>query len=242
VTIVFLDGKFLDEAEAKISIFDRGFLYGDGLFTTILVTEGTPQFLERHISRLTTHCQSYGLKAPTINPAWATELIATNHAHKGNWRLKLIVTGSDHVIMTLEPYTPKNGPVRCALYPEPFVHPLAQYKTLANIGRFRLLQYGLDHGFDDAISCTEGGILLEASFANLFWIEGKTFYTPSRKLPLYFGLTLELAIEKAQKKGLIIQEVEATVDEIGEDAALFCTNSLHGAIAVQQLGERPLVV
>ncbi|MDG1832053.1 MAG: aminotransferase class IV, partial [Verrucomicrobiota bacterium] len=50
--IVFLNGQFLPEEEAKVSVFDRGFLYGDGIFETLRVNNGKPFLLDRHIGRL----------------------------------------------------------------------------------------------------------------------------------------------------------------------------------------------
>ena len=93
MNIVFLDGTFHFENEAFIPVNDRGFLFGDGVFTTIRVIEGQPECMEMHLERIQSHCRALNIVPPAIASNLIMELIKQNGAENGQWRLKIIVTG-----------------------------------------------------------------------------------------------------------------------------------------------------
>jgi 4-amino-4-deoxychorismate lyase len=72
---VFLNGQFLLENQAYIPITDRGFLYGDGLFTTLRVQEGQIEFWDLHVERLRNQSQQMKIECPLLDVEWIKELI-----------------------------------------------------------------------------------------------------------------------------------------------------------------------
>ena len=116
MTIVYYNGRFIPEEEAFIPIHDRGFLFGDGLFTTIKVVEGHVYCLKAHLMRLISQSQQIQLELPDINSSLIHALIQHNAADKGSWRLKMMVTSAHasslnlssrtygSFLMTIRPY------------------------------------------------------------------------------------------------------------------------------------------
>lgn len=100
------------------------------------------------------------------------------------------------------------------------------------------MEHGLSTGGDDAVTTTESGILLEASFGNLFWIEGKNFYTPDPALPLHFGVTIAQLTELVQKLGYAVKFVKIAPQDIPEGAFLFRCNTMSGIRPVGTLEKK----
>ncbi len=257
--IVYFEGAFMPEAEAKIPVTDRGFLFGDGAYATIQVRDGQPSFLETHLVRLEEQCSAFGLHVPPIVPDIVRELIRLNHAEEGIWRLKIIVTGGDRpdyclperegrVLMTLVPYDPPPfKPLKIGIFPHPFSLCHAYFKSLAHLNRFYVMEEARRQEMDDCLTLTEKGVVLEAAFGNIFWLIEDRLFTPSRSLPLYFGVTITKVLEEAEARGYQVEEVEVRFEELPDEAAFFRTNSMGGVRPVCQIGnkkgaldERPL--
>lgn len=121
--IVFLNGQFVPEAEATVSVFDRSFLYGDGLFETMRVANGKPFRWSQHLDRLERGAEFLGIKLPFAQEAFggfAAELVAKNDTPEALLRLTLSrgvgvrgysPKGADAptVVMTLHPFGAPNS-------------------------------------------------------------------------------------------------------------------------------------
>ncbi len=236
MNIVCLDGKYLPEDQATIPINDRGFLFGDGLFTTILVRDGRPLFLKAHIKQLLRQCAELKISPPQIDEETITTLIEKNQATSGSWRLKIVITAGNspdlalssreygHLLLTLTSYTPPpEKPLELVLYPHPIDHSHARVKSLAFLDRCTVMEYAREQGADDAVTQSADGVVLESAFGNLFWIYEGTIYTPDPALPLYYGVTLSQVLEQTE---LPVRYGRWRVDEIPEEGSLFRTNSL----------------
>ncbi len=78
---MYLNGRMVAEADARISVLDRGFLYGDGVFETVRIYHGRPVWLDRHLARLSQSCRAIHLEAPSpaINWPEAFEQVVTRN-------------------------------------------------------------------------------------------------------------------------------------------------------------------
>jgi len=247
MSIVYYEGAFMPQQEARIPLTDRGLLFGDGAYATMQVREGTPLFLETHLTRLEAQCRSFHLHMPPLNKAVVFELIRLNQAENGIWRLKILVTGGDdpalylperkgRLFMTLNKYVPAPAhPLEIGIFPYPFSLCHAAYKSLAHLNRLYVMEEARQQGVDDCLTMTEKGSVLETAFGNICWIMEKRLYTPSRALPLYFGVTLTQLIERAQEHGYGVEEVEVGLEELPEEAAYFRTNSMGGICPVARI-------
>ena len=244
---VYCCNEWVPAEEAKISIFNRGFLFGDGVFTTLRVDHGKIGYLSEHLAGLQEQCRYLSLDFPEIKESIIYELIDLNKAHKGVWRLKIIVACSEEtllyrlptnrkssLIMTLAPYEGLYcHPVRLCTYPYAYQSELAKVKSLAYLERMRIKQYALTKGYDDAVVYDPQRYLLETGFANIFWKDEEGLHIPDKGLPYYFGITLKQAIKLAEK-GQLPLSYEKT-KSIPYRAQVFMCNSMAGICPVIEI-------
>lgn len=248
--IVYYDEQFIEQKEAKIPISDRGFLFGDGAYATIQVREGIPLFLEMHLKQLCSQCHSFHIKMPYVDHVMIERLIELNKANRGIWRLKIVVSGGDlsemalpvrqgRVLIFITPFDSiKKEFLECTLFSTPFYLCHASFKTLAHLNRFYVMEEAKQKGVDDCVTTTERGILLEASFGNLFWVKGDHVYTPHPSLPLYFGVTIQNVLGLAQKMGYKTELIQLTLSQLPEEALCFRVNTMHGLCPVERIGDK----
>ena len=248
--IVFCNGQFLPRDELKIPFTDRGFLFGDGVFTTLRVTNGVTEHLDLHLKRLQENCRDLNIEFPTIDPTWVPELANRNEAHQGIWRLKIIITGGDlphldlaprpygYLIMNLTHFQPPPIPYKLTLCPSPVLRPVSHIKSLSYLDRLWVVEEAKKKGFDDAITTTSEGFLLEAAFSNIFWRHKETLYTPDGRLPLLSGIALSVVKKGAKALGMRVQEVRATLEDIPPDSQVFICNSMVRFHSVERIQDK----
>ncbi len=196
---VFINHEFIKAEDANVSIYDRGFLFGDGVFTTAKVENGKIWNCKAHFKRLASQCKLLNIIPPKLSEDVLYELIEKNQAFNGLWKLKVIITGGVSSELTLslrkfgtflammEPYKQPVGEAKICKYPFLIEIPNASIKSLSYLHRLMVKQYALDKGFDDAIVCSSEGWVLETAFSNLFWSEGGKVTTPQKTMPLLPG-------------------------------------------------------
>lgn len=247
MSIVFWNEKFCSFEHVQIPFNDRGFLFGDGIFTTIRVENGHPIALENHLKKLQAQARLLKIEFPLIDPAWVDQLIQHNEAQAGIWRLKIILTGGGdealhlklnrrgQLIMTLKPYQGTHSqPVRLEDYPNPILSPLASLKTLSFLQRLQIKDYAIERGADDCLVRDAQGHILETAYANIFWIHGSGLYIPDPSLSYYFGVTLERVIAFVKHLSLCYVKVK----KIPPDAHPYLCNSMRGICPIVQCGNQ----
>ncbi len=225
---VFLNGKFCFEKEAAIPITDRGFLFGEGIFTTIRVHQGKCELLKSHLHRLQQQAKVLNVEWNLKQEDWIAELIKRNGACKGTWRLKILATFKEehtigNVLATLNPYEEVSGPCTLCLFPYPLESPLAHIKSLSYLDHLYVRNYAHQQGYADAITQTREGILLETGCSNLFWIDQDLCWVPDPQLPYLKGVFLQ---ELLSHLSLPIQWIRATINTIPASASVYICNAL----------------
>jgi len=89
---IFLNDRFVEKEQALISVFDHGFLYGDGVYETLRAYQGRFFLLERHLARLRRSCELIGLALPVNDDAWVsimTEMLVRNGLEDAGLRLTI---------------------------------------------------------------------------------------------------------------------------------------------------------
>jgi branched-chain amino acid aminotransferase len=246
--IAYLNNQFIPLDEAKVSILDRGFQYGDGVFETMRSYEGVVFRLERHMARL-----FHSLKALRIQPEVSKakmqeivyELLEKNELKSTH--IKIIVTRGTVAIYTL-PYEPlpervyRRG-VRLYICEAGLSekYRLAGFKTLNYLHNFLCRDEARRNGFDDAVLINMSGHISEASTSNIFLVKGKKLYTPNRESGILPGITRDEVIRLARRhlngrirEGLIKVKALRAADEI------FLTNSLAEIMPAVKIGKRVL--
>jgi len=250
--IVFLNGKFVPEAEATVSVFDRSFLYGDGLFETLRIANGKPFRWWEHLSRLRSGGDFLGIKIPIGCKAlekFAAELIAQNKLPEALLRISVSrgvglrgysPKGADQptIVMTLHPVpmAPAAGwKLHTASGRLPTGDQLAQFKTANKLAQVMARAEADAVGADEALLCNTDGYVVEGASSNLFWVEGDTVCTPPLESGILAGVTREVTLELCRKLGFPWEEKGISADALGKVGGVFLTLSSLGIVAVDKL-------
>jgi 4-amino-4-deoxychorismate lyase len=238
--IIFWNGSFVSKDKVLIPFNERGFLYGDGVYTTLKVNNGFVRFLNSHLIRLQSHSEKVNIIFPEFRMDWINELIKQNNASTGFWRLKIIITGGErdsldlpqrthgHLLITLKPFIPLSNPcVRLTVFPEPIVKPTAQIKSLASLDRLVIKEYAKQKHYDDAIVLNSENFILETSYSNFFFKSGNYLYTPDPLLPILEGITIGKIAEISAKLGYSMLKSRFKLEDIPQSAQIYTCNSLN---------------
>jgi branched-chain amino acid aminotransferase/para-aminobenzoate synthetase component 1 len=250
---VWLNDALTPAAQAAVSVNDRGFLYGDGLFETIRVEAGRGWFLPEHLARLKGSAQALRLGWPG-GFAWEESiaaLLAANGLERGLARLKIQLsrgvtpglgmppTPRPTLVMWAEPYTPPSAADYAAGWPV-VVFPqgrstfMGRHKSLNYLFYLAARQYALDHGAREAIVLEADGVVSEGAATSLIYTRAGRFFTPAAASALP-GITVAML-----RRGLSLQgaELEAVPTDLGQLLAsdgLWLANSLMGLMPAASL-------
>lgn len=249
--IVFLNGDFLPEAEARISVHDRGFLYGDGLFETMRVYEGRPFRWDRHLQRFEKGAAFLGIPlAATARDlrGYAEQLIDRNSLLEGSLRLTLSRGGGARgysirdltgptLLMTVSPLaaaldTGQGWNLVTSSYRVPAGDPLSQVKSCCKLLQILARREAEERGAQEALIINTEGRVAEAAASNLFWQEEGTIYTPPLDEGLLPGVTRELTLELCAEHQIPAREKSITPAALQRVDGIFLTVSTLELIEV----------
>lgn len=250
-----MDGRVVDLGDARLSPAERAFRYGDGLFATLLARDGRLLDATAHLVRLAAGCRRLGLQLPPEldGPDSLREVIRAMAPAEGDFVLRIQVSagtgargygraGAGDLSWALVETAPVPEPrsLRLALprhddaLPLP---PLPDVKTCSALPHVLAAALAAERDADEILR-TDGGIVLEAASANLFWVDGDVLCTPDANLPLYPGVTREVVLRTARELGMSVREPRVTVGVLKRAAALFLTNATRGIEPVVRLDGR----
>src|SRR6266511_3671696 len=258
--IVFLNGQFVSYEQATVSVFDRSFLYGGGLFETIPVYAGRPFRWAQHLERLARGAEFLKMRmehSPKELRKFAGELIERNQAPYALIRLTLSrgvgergysPKGADSpmIVMALYPTSapdPQN-PVHWSLvtssYHLPTTDPLASFKTNNKLLQIAVRAEAEAAGADDALLLNTNGEVAETSRANLFWVYRDVIYaTPSGRGALP-GITRAVVLELCQALALQTSKKVIKPESLRNSDAIFLSLSSLGIVSVSSLDGEPI--
>lgn len=255
INFAYVNGSFIPEAQATVSIFDRGFLYGDGCFETMRVYNGKIFRLAEHLRRLKDGLAELAIDMPADCADTVRELIKRNQVADGTARV-YVTRGTGRLgLSTRELSTPS---VVAVVQPRVFPAEPAPWRALLSAWRLpehsqlgqaktanRLLYVMAKHeaereGVDDAILFNERGFAVELSAANLFAVVNDELWTPSIYEGALPGITRAVVIELAGKLGLKVAECGFEREFLLTGAEeLFATNSLVEIVPIRELNRLP---
>jgi branched-chain amino acid aminotransferase len=258
-TLVYLStiGRPVEPADAKVSVFDRGFLYGDSIYETMRTAGGRPIELQRHLARLRRSGEGIGLILPFSDEVIASAIDETHRA-SGNDEsyVRIIVTRGEGPI-ALDPRAVES-PTFVAIV-TPLVLPTAeQYtrgiravivgvqkaggglidpgiKTGNYLNNILALRQAIARGGDDAIMCNAEGEIAEGATSNVFAVRDGEIVTPHLRAGLLPGITREVVCELAAGSGRPVRHVAVRANELRAADEVFLTSSVRGIMPVTRL-------
>ena len=257
---IWLGDKLVDEQDAKISVFDHGLLYGDGVFEGIRVYNGRVFELDAHIERLYNSARGIRLEIPMSREKLIDSLNKTVEANGVvDGYIRLCVTrgiGS----LGLNPFTCETPTVfiiadNIQLYPEELYekglkiisattvrnHPLAippQVKSMNYLNNILAKIEALDNDVPEAIMYNHEGYVAEATGDNVFMVRKGIIYTPPVEAGALEGITREVVIRLAKKEGTEVIEKNLTRFDLYIGEELFLTGTAAEVIGVVEIDGR----
>ncbi len=259
---IWLDGELVDEADAKISVFDHGLLYGDGVFEGIRVYNGKVFKLETHINRLYNSAKAIRLDIQISEKEMIDAVNKTVEANAvTDGYIRLIVTrGVGN--LGLNPFVCKQcGIIIIAssiqLYLDEFYgkglkvisastirnHPLAispQVKSLNYLNNILAKIEALDNNVPEAIMYNHEGYVAEASGDNVFIIRDGTIYVPPVEAGSLEGITRAIVIELAREENIEVVEKNLTRFDLYVCDEFFLTGTAAEVIGVVEIDGRTI--
>jgi branched-chain amino acid aminotransferase len=257
---IWMGDKLVDESEAKVSVFDHGLLYGDGVFEGIRVYEGNIFEFEAHLRRLYESAKAIRLTIPMEKQQLAKAVETTVAANKiSNGYIRLVVTRGAGTL-GLNPFTCKTPEIiiiadKIQLYPEEYYekglkiisattvrnHPLAippQVKSLNYLNNILAKIEALDVNVPEAIMYNHEGFVAEATGDNVFTVRKGTIYVTPVEAGALEGITRATVISLARQEDLEVIEKNLTRFDLYVCDELFLTGTAAEVIGVVEIDGR----
>ncbi|OHD08406.1 MAG: branched-chain-amino-acid transaminase [Spirochaetes bacterium GWC1_27_15] len=258
--LVYLDGEYLPQSQAKLSVYDHGFLYGDGVFEGIRAYNGRVLKLKEHIDRLYASAKAIYLTIPVSKEEMFEIVLSSfrkNNITDGYCRLVVSRGVGD---LGLDPKKSKNPSIICIanniqLYPKEMYNvgiPIvtaSQRRNKANAidPQIKSLNY-LNNilakieagrcGVQEAVMLNEDGIVAECTGDNIFIVKDNIIYTPPISVGILEGITRNIFIDLAKKNGIETYEKEFTLFNLYNADECFLTGTGAEAMPVIKVDER----
>ncbi|MCF6154707.1 MAG: aminodeoxychorismate lyase [Candidatus Brocadia sp.] len=257
--LIFLNGKIVEETQGHVSILDRGFLYGDGLFETLRAYDKKPFRLEDHVTRLSNSVQHFGIPfhyTPLQIRHIIEQLLTRNNLPDA------------YIRMTLSRGSGANGLIPTGIcnptfviYTKPFIAysatlyktgvslitshiqrsttcPISAHKTLNYLTNYLVKKEAVEKGVHDAIILNTEGHVAECAVSNIFIVERGTVITPSLQANILPGITRKIILELSKENGIHVSEELFGMERVRAAEEVFLTNSLMEIMPVSKIEGR----
>lgn len=257
---VYINGRYYSRGNAKVSVFDHGLLYGDGVFEGIRAYNGKIFKLYEHIERLFESAKSIMLDIPIDRHALAGAVLATARENGlRNGYVRLVVTRGVGTL-GLNPFNCENPQViiiadKVTLYPKKMYQEGMAVVTVATTRnsaeavnpRIKSLNYlnnilakieAINAGVPEAIMFNSFGFVSECTGDNIFIVKKDIVYTPSLYMGVLRGITRDTVIELAENLGYAVKQIVMNRHDIYNADECFLTGTAAEIIPVVKVDGR----
>jgi D-alanine transaminase len=255
--LVYLNGDFLPLDEAKISVLDRGFLFGDGVYEVIPAYGGYLFRLKQHLMRLDNSLRGIGIEPPLNAQAWQdilekllvpdqsdqaiylqiTRGVGPNRDHKIPAGIRPTLFAMANPIPTPDPEKQALG-IR-AITLDDIRWAYCHIKAITLLPNVLLKKEAFDQGATEAILVRDGQAL-EGAASNLFIIEQGRLITPPNSNLLLPGITRDLVLEVATDIGWTVTEEAISLTQLMHAEEVWLTSSTKEIMAVTQVDDQTI--
>ena len=258
---VYVNGAIGDEGSAVVSIFDRGFLYGDSVYEVLRTAGGRPVDFDRHLDRLARSASSIMLSLP--DQARIRGAVGETLAAAGNPEsyIRIVVTrGAGRIALDLDAAGTPSLIVIVADLKMPRAELYTDGAVIAIVGVERTSRRAVDpavksgnylnsilalaeaqrRGAYEALMLGPDGRVAEGSTSNVFAVRGGELTTPTLTTGILAGITRQRVIELAGAAGLAAGEGDLYPDDLRAADEVFITSSIRGVMPVSQVDDRTI--
>lgn len=255
--LVYLNGEYMPLENAKISVLDRGFVFGDGVYEVVPCYGGKAFRLQEHLRRLESSLHGIKLKNPLTPSEWQhifSTLIATETAADLSIYLQITrgVAPRDHafpkdvsptVFVMIKPLAPLDANSLhagvAAITLEDIRWRYCHLKTIALLPNILLRQQALESGATEAILVREGYIT-EGTASNIFVVCQGKILTPPKGPFLLPGITRDLVLELAESHQIPAAEEPIDLAQLNSATEVWLTSSTKEVLAITLLDGQPV--
>jgi branched-chain amino acid aminotransferase len=251
---VSIDVRVLDSADARVSVFDRGFLYGDSVFEVYRTYGGVPFAEKPHLDRLGRSAERLMIPLPVSLDVLATEVRATlDAAGEGEWYVRVVITRGTGPL-TYDPST-ATSPMRVIIVAPLTLPPAEHYErgvavALLNASRptddaraagakasnylanLLAVHEAKQKGAQEALVLGKGGQILEGASSNIFIVKDGRARTPEPQPGILVGITRATVLQAAEAEGIAVDEAEIRPEDLFEADEAFITSSIREVMPV----------
>jgi branched-chain amino acid aminotransferase len=259
---IFLNDKFVDRKEAVVSVFDHGYLYGDGIYETLRAYAGRIFMLQQHLARLRRSGRLIGLDLPIPEkdwPALLSEAISRNGLTDAYLRITIsrgegeigldpALCPRPTVVILAKPFAPypphlfQDGVSLAILQVRRNLSTALspQIKSLNFLNNILAKQEATRARAFDGIMLNAEGHLTECSISNLFFVRGGRLCTPSVECGILDGITREVVLLLARENGVPIEEGRYKAEALQQAEECFLTNTTMEIMPVREIDSMPV--
>lgn len=258
---IWIDGQFYDKADAKISVFDHGLLYGDGVFEGIRAYKGRVFRLRQHVDRLYASAKAILMDIPMTREAMCAmvEECLTVNGLTGESYIRLVVTRgygdlgldprkcpkptvfciADHIQLWPEEKYERGLTMITVPTPTNHHHNLSPaIKSLNYLAHIMAKVEAANAQADEALMLEPSGLVAEGSGQNIFCVSGKTLRTPPSYAGILRGVTRGAVVEVARANGYEVVETTLTRYDLYTADEVFLTGTAAEVVGVAKLDGR----
>ncbi|MDO5666889.1 MAG: D-amino acid aminotransferase [Alcaligenaceae bacterium] len=250
---VYLNGDILPLSEAKISVLDRGFIFGDGIYEVVPVYHRKPFRLEQHVARLMRSLDKISLQTDKTVEDW--KHLMTLMAERAPWDDSLVYLQVTRGVAKRDHQFP-NPPVKPTIFVmvAPRVAPSAEeiakglrtvsmqdmrwlhcdIKSVSLLGNVLSKQYAVDRGVDDVIQFRDG-YLSEASSANIWVVKNGTVIAPPKDNLVLEGVRYGLIEELCRTEGIPFELRAISKEEVAQADEIFLSSATKEILPIVEL-------
>lgn len=256
---IFLNDRFVTRDEALVSVFDHGFLYGDGIYETLRAYDGRLFMLEAHLARLQRSARLIGLEIPIPEKDWPGLLgdaIARNRLSDAQLRIT-VSRGTGEIGLDpglcpkptvvviarpYQPYPPRLFAEGVSLITASVRRNLAtalspQIKSLNFLNNILAKQEASKAGAFDAVMLNAEGRLTECTTSNVFFVQNGALCTPAVACGILDGITRDVVLTLAKEQGIKTEESAYTAEALRQAEECFLTNTTMELMPVRDVDQ-----
>jgi len=249
---VYLNGDFVAADQAKVSVFDRGFVFGDGIYEVIPVYGSRPFRLPQHLRRLQTNLDAVHIANPHSSAEWS-DIIATliNGIDTPDQAIYFQITRGvaprDHAY-------PDNTKPTVFAYSKALSYPgkaeltkgvsaittadirwrRCDIKSIALLGNVILRQQAVEQGAAEAILLRDDHVT-EGAASNIFVVKDGVLYTPPKNEQILPGVTRDLVVELANTNAIDCREASVSLELLCSADEVWLTSSTKELLPIVQI-------
>lgn len=252
--MVSIDGQLVDSADARVSVFDRGFLYGDSVFEVFRTYQGVPFAEGEHLERLERSATRLMIPMPVSLDALSSEVTATlDAAGEGDWYVRVVISRGTGPL-TYDPST-ATKPLRVIIVAPVTLPPREHYERGVAVSLLRAsrptdderasgakasnylanLLAGYEakqNGAQEALLLGRAGQVLEGASSNVFVVKDGRIRTPEPQPGILLGITRATVLEAAGAEGIEVLEGEILPEDLYDADEAFITSSIREVMPV----------